>query len=172
MKAARLLYLGVVSRQCCCLGFQFRSATDGDISTARKILFEEKMNPISLSRENLLVAFDDVLDEKPLLGFGQIRPLDENYAELASLYVLPERRKRGIGSGIIVELLRRHKESPSSQKVCLLTLKPNASLYEKFGFKIVLDNERKKLPTSLQFEFQAGNALSFFLGNDLICMAE
>jgi N-acetylglutamate synthase-like GNAT family acetyltransferase len=166
-----ILFLGVLSQGIGSLGFQFRSAMDEDISAARKILLQQAMNPLSLSKENLLVAFDDDLDEQPLLGFGQIRPMDNDYSELASLYVIPKRRKQGIGGAIVEALLERHKAS-SSKEVCLLTLKPTVPFYETYGFQVASESERKKLPASLQFEFQAGNAVSLFLGNALVCMIQ
>jgi ribosomal protein S18 acetylase RimI-like enzyme len=155
-------------------GFQFRAATDADVSAARKIMFQQVMNPLSLSKENLLVAFDDNANGDSLLGFGQIRPLADDYSELASLYVLPERREQGIGGATVQALLERHSASASTtpKPVCLLTLKPTASFYERYGFQIASERERKKLPKSLQLEFQAGNALSFILGNDLVCMIQ
>lgn len=193
---------------------QFRTVpTDDDINMARKILLQEKMNPLSISKERLLVAYDDTKSNVPLCGFGQIRPLDNNnnnkdddtvdneYSELASLYVLPEYRKQGIGGQIVQTLLDRHydlydenenegnKDDDSKQKnqmkmtststttpqkkkkrVCLLTLRPTSSFYEPYGFHIASEKERKSLPSTIQMEYMAGNALSFILGNDLICM--
>ena len=59
------------------------------------------------------------------------------------------------------------------QKVCLLTLKPTASFYEQFGFKIIAsDDELQQLPSSLRNEYLAGSAISLILGNSIICMVE
>jgi ribosomal protein S18 acetylase RimI-like enzyme len=160
------------SLSCFVDGFQFRSAIDNDVSSAKKILFQQAMNPLSVSKERLLVAFDESQNAKPLLGFGQIRPLGEVYSELASLYVMPEHRKQGIGGALVEALLERHKASSSSKRVCLLTLKPTAPFYETYGFHVASESERKQLPSSIQLEFKAGTALSMFLGNDLVCMIE
>ena len=135
------------------LGFEIRPAIDADVSTARKILLQQAMNPLSLSKENLLVAYDEKVLKDPLIGFGQIRPLDDNFSELASLYVVPERRKQGIGGAIVQALLERHATSRDPKRICLLTLKPTTSFYEPYGFKIASETERKQLPKSLQFEF-------------------
>jgi GNAT superfamily N-acetyltransferase len=168
------------SLSCFVNSFQFRSASDNDVSSAKKILFQQAMNPLSVSKERLLVAFDESQNDKTLLGFGQIRPLGGDndevvYSELASLYVLPEHRKQGIGGALVEALLERHKASSSSSKrvgVCLLTLKPTAPFYETYGFHVASESERKQLPSSIQLEFKAGTALSMFLGNDLVCMIE
>ena len=151
--------------------FQFRSATVKDVSMAREIVFKQAMNPLSVSQKNLLVAYDETAAESPLLGFGQIRPLDDSYSELASLYVLPEHRHQGIGGAIVESLMKRHAESTWT-KVCLLTLKPTASFYAEYGFQVACEEQRKQLPSSLQMEFKLGTALSAVLGNDLICMVQ
>ena len=183
-------------------GLQFRIPTNDDILIARQILLKEKMNPLSITKERLLIAYDETnIEKKPLLGFGQIRPLDEDdddddgvtYSELASLYVLPDYRKQGIGGRIVQTLLDRHygnmneddieisaddvdtttkkeRKDNDTNKICLLTLRPTVSFYEPYGFRIATDVERKLLPSTIQMEYMAGNALSFILGNDLICM--
>jgi ribosomal protein S18 acetylase RimI-like enzyme len=83
----------------------FRPASAADVSFARKTMLQQAMNPLSISEQTLLVAYDD--DTQDLVGFGQIRPLSAEYAELASLFVLPEKRKQGIGSSLVDALLER-----------------------------------------------------------------
>ena len=195
----------------CC--WQFRSATLEDVAFARKTMMQQAMNPLSISKERLLVAFDDddenenaaatststssssssnnnsVGSKERLLGFGQIRPLDDLHSELASLYVLPNQRGKGVGGSLIQELLSRHDNDdndsaaePGSKKigepvddtpvvVLLLTLRPTMPLYEKYGFEeIVKDEMSEIMPLSLQLEYKAGSIVSAFLGNDLVCM--
>lgn len=100
-----------------------------------------------------------------MIGFGQIRPLNIEYSELASLYVLPDYRQQGVGSALVKELLARHEDDT---KVCLLTLKPTMSFYEMHGFVCIKSLE--DLPSNLKFEFKVGSLISSFLGNDLVCM--
>jgi ribosomal protein S18 acetylase RimI-like enzyme len=174
---------------------QIRQASAEHVARARQILFKEAMNPLSISQEHLLVAIaakdssavtdfksSPLLDgsnsnqerERLLAGFGQIRPLDDNFAELASLYVLPEFRRMGIATRIITALLQRHDDGASKGlAVCLLTLRPTVPLYEKHGFRVVnVNNKQQKdvLPRSLQFELAAGSVISAILGNDLVAM--
>jgi ribosomal protein S18 acetylase RimI-like enzyme len=164
------------------LAWQFRSATNEDVAFARKTMMQQAMNPLSISKERLLVAYDDDDEQASksngcnlLLGFGQIRPLDDSYSELASLYVLPNQRGKGIGGALIQELLSRHdddkginKSNNSERSVVLLTLRPTTPLYEKYGFEIV--ENISEMPMSLQLEYKAGSIVSAFLGNDLVCM--
>eukprot|EP00527_Entomoneis_sp_CCMP2396_P007483 CAMPEP_0198151608 /NCGR_PEP_ID=MMETSP1443-20131203/56265_1 /TAXON_ID=186043 /ORGANISM="Entomoneis sp., Strain CCMP2396" /LENGTH=244 /DNA_ID=CAMNT_0043817335 /DNA_START=36 /DNA_END=770 /DNA_ORIENTATION=- len=73
--------------------------------------------------------------------------------------------------------------------ICLLTLKPTMPLYQKFGFRQVFFpndadavaegddngndvqfNSSSMLPQAIQMEYKAGQFLSKFLGNELVCM--
>jgi GNAT superfamily N-acetyltransferase len=163
------------------LAWQFRSAAPKDVAFARKTMIQQAMNPLSISKERLLVAFDDekltdttgdaAAVPNGMLGFGQIRPLDDLYSELASLYVLPNKRGKGIGGALVQELLSRHDakdDGPKQTEVVLLTLRPTTPFYEKYGFEIL--NDVSEIPLSLQFEYKAGSIVSAFLGNDLVCM--
>jgi N-acetylglutamate synthase-like GNAT family acetyltransferase len=148
----------------------FRSATPNDLFTARQTMFQEKMNPLSISQDRLLVAFDDS-DERSLLGFGQIRPLDGVFSELASLYVKPENRQQGIGGAMVQQLIRRHDQSESPTTVCLLTLSSTSTFYEKHGFELMDEVEiQSTMPSSFRFEYAAGSVVSSLLGNGLVCM--
>jgi N-acetylglutamate synthase-like GNAT family acetyltransferase len=148
----------------------FRSATPNDLFTARQTMFQEKMNPLSISQDRLLVAFDDS-DERNLLGFGQIRPLDGVFSELASLYVKPENRQQGIGGALVQQLLQRHDQAESPTTVCLLTLSSTSCFYEKHGFELMDEVEiQSTMPSSFRFEYAAGSVVSSLLGNGLVCM--
>jgi ribosomal protein S18 acetylase RimI-like enzyme len=148
----------------------FRPATPADVLFARKTMLQQAMNPLSISQQTLLVAFDGEHCNEKLVGFGQIRPLTGDYSELASLYVLPEHRKRGIGTFLVRELLRRHDaEKDQAAVVCLLTLRPTIPFYTPHGFKVVQGDEAS-MPKPLEFEFKAGSVISALLGNELVCM--
>jgi ribosomal protein S18 acetylase RimI-like enzyme len=192
---------------------QQHEASSDDVMKARKILFENAMNPLSISKENMIVVYDDFNDETiqqqqqqqrqqqqqpKLIGFGQIRPIGRSvsndgtsvieYSELASLYVEPEHRHRGIGGTIVDKLMERHRQRQQQQQqhqqqqkptttvssvVCLLTLKPLIPFYESHGFQVIANrDEIQRLPTSLQLEYTAGSFVSLILGNDIVCMIE
>ena len=154
----------------------FSKASREDVVLARQLILQAKMNPLSVSQDHLLIARRDgsAGKDNELLGFGQIRPLTNNFDELASLYVLPEFRRQGVGKALIQELLVRHDErcknnsGAKDKDVCLLTIRPTVSLYQKFGFIEVEDIS--SLPTILQMEYKAGSIISKILNNQLVCM--
>lgn len=161
--------------------YEIRPATSLDVSSARKILFQEAMNPLSISTETLLVASENQYEtngnynDNALMGFGQIRPLNDEYSELASIYVMPNCRHQGVGTALVSKLLEKHdNEAISSfanhpqKSVCLLTLRPTVLFYQKHSFLVV--TEKDMVPPPLRFEYAAGSVLSAILGNDIVCM--
>jgi N-acetylglutamate synthase-like GNAT family acetyltransferase len=160
---------------------QFRPATTEDLSWIRSTLLREYMNPLSVQAESFLIATTNNSDNdtnpsvsSPGIGFGQIRPLNSDYAELASLYVAPKYRRQGVGSQLVQRLVQQHDKNhaDAATGVCLLTLRPTAPFYQPFGFTIVTDKSKVQppLPGALQLEIGLGNIVSTLLGNELICM--
>eukprot|EP00978_Attheya_sp_CCMP212_P009347 scaffold22095_cov71-Attheya_sp.AAC.2 len=191
VETTRRATTSTTTRQSCCgFAIQFRSATSSDVAFARKTMLSEFMNPLSIAQDTLVVAFDG--DDSSsngrgdsVLGFGQIRPLslasatatattttNPGYDELASLYVIPEQRTRGVGRALVQELLSRHDhdEVHKNHAVCLLTLGTTVPFYEPFQFNVVSDLNMGSLPSSFRFEYTAGSILSTVLGNELACM--
>uniref|UniRef100_A0A7S2XUZ5 N-acetyltransferase domain-containing protein n=1 Tax=Attheya septentrionalis TaxID=420275 RepID=A0A7S2XUZ5_9STRA len=179
------------TRQSCCgFAIQFRSATPDDVAFARKTMLSEFMNPLSIAQETLVVAFDgdsssSSRGDEAVLGFGQIRPMslpsssqtattvtNTGYDELASLYVIPEQRTRGVGRALVQELLSRHDhdDDHKNHAVCLLTLKTTVPFYEPVQFHVVSQSDMGRLSISFRFEYTAGSILSTVLGNELTCM--
>jgi len=151
---------------------RFRSATSDDVSLAKRALIKEAMNPLSISKEKLLVAYDMEDETDEMLGFGQIRPLKINdlnkLYELASLFVFRPKRSSGVGSALVNELLKRFDEDRQNNgNICLLTLKATIPFYLAFGFTVVI---REDIPSPLMLEYTAGNIISNLLGNELCCM--
>lgn len=163
MRILLLLVLSIIAYMVHSLSF--RTATPQDVAFAKSTMLKNAMNPLSISQANLLVATKD----STVVGFGQVRELDERYCELASLFVLPEYRRHGVGTAIVEALLKRHDAAAAANRdVCLLTLKPTVLFYEPHGFRIVGDISM--MPKTIQVEFAAGNLVSLLLGNDLVCM--
>jgi len=137
-------------------------------------MFQQAMNPLSISQDRLLVAFGGGSGDK-LLGFGQIRPLEGVYHELASLYVSPRYRHEGIGGALVQQLLLRHdirhEQDEEPSQVCLMTLLSTTGFYEPYGFEVMDEDEMESsMPSSFQFEYAAGSAVSSLLGNGLVGM--
>uniref|UniRef100_A0A7S1BYV7 N-acetyltransferase domain-containing protein n=1 Tax=Corethron hystrix TaxID=216773 RepID=A0A7S1BYV7_9STRA len=86
--------------------------------------------------------------------------------ELASVYVLPEWRKKGIGSELTRRLMEKHtKAGRKGKDVYLLTLDSTKSWYRDFGFEVT-----DEPPASMALEIAAGGILTKFVGGELICM--
>jgi GNAT superfamily N-acetyltransferase len=151
-----------------CYGWSIHPAAPSHVPIAQRILLSEWMNPLSVSQGHLWVAVSE--GEDTLLGFGQIRPLSDGYKELASLYVVPSERRKGIATQLISTLLEQHEECGEEDPIiCLLTLRPTVPLYERHGFRVV-DPKAHDLPITFRVEFMLGTMLSMLLGNDLVCM--
>jgi ribosomal protein S18 acetylase RimI-like enzyme len=166
-----------------------------EVKLARQILLQELMNPFSISQQHLLIAYQyttatttttttisSVNDtpvgiaerESNVVGFGQIRPLNQCYSEFASLYVLPQYRRMGIAAKLITTLLSNHDQCNvgNNTSICLLTLRPTVPLYVPHGFRVVANpiTEKHDIPKTLALEFIVGTIISKILGNDLVCM--
>jgi N-acetylglutamate synthase-like GNAT family acetyltransferase len=90
--------------------------------------------------------------------------------ELASVYVIPEYRGRGIGTELVERVLQRHaQQGHALSSVYLLTLATTAGWYEdNFGFQVV--EEEEQVPAQLSFEVTAGKIITKFIGAELCCM--
>jgi GNAT superfamily N-acetyltransferase len=162
------------------------ASRDGDGDSYGKVDKEDE------EEEERVIGFGQIRplpqDEKdggggdPMSSSSSDNPSSASFWELASLFVDPEHRRMGVGTAIIQELLRRHDEHEQQQEkdggnvlaavVLLLTLAPTAPLYEPHGFRIVdaASSEFRNLPQSVRLEHAAGKALSWILGNELVCM--
>ena len=71
--------------------------------------------------------------------------------ELASVYVVPERRSEGIGSGLVRSVLDQHRElGRASEAVYALTLSSTVEWYRSgFGFVEVEEPREQPQPTAL-----------------------
>ena len=86
--------------------------------------------------------------------------------ELASVYVLPEWRRRGIGGELIRRIMQRHVLlGRNVQDVYLLTLDSTKDWYASFGFGLTDDP-----PASMAFEVAAGGVITKVIGEELIAM--
>ena len=88
--------------------------------------------------------------------------------ELASVYVGEQWRGRGVGSELVRRLCARHVQRGGARRdLYLITLEPTCGWYEGLGFSRV---ERQDLPPQMGLEVAAGEAVSWVLGNRLVCM--
>ncbi|HZG67336.1 MAG TPA: GNAT family N-acetyltransferase, partial [Herpetosiphonaceae bacterium] len=105
-----------------------RRATADDQPIIRRIIRTAQLNPLNIHWPNFLIAED----HKRVVGIGQVKPHRDGSRELASIAVIPERQKQGLGSLIIRALLARERGP-----LFLLCVDTNETFYGRFGFRPV-----------------------------------
>ncbi len=105
--------------------------------------------------------------------------------ELASVYVRPEWRKRGIGTELVKKVIAKHLMLDRNvEDIYLLTLDSTVGWYESFGFRVVTDTDgnsngtstendndaENEIPKSMKLEMAAGGIITKLMGNKLVCM--
>eukprot|EP00536_Pseudo-nitzschia_multiseries_P012834 jgi/Psemu1/209763/e_gw1.511.39.1 len=90
--------------------------------------------------------------------------------ELASVYVVPERRSEGIGRDLVRSVLDQHKElGRARESVYALTLSSTVDWYRSnFGFVPV--TEPGEIPKPMALEVAAGKIITKLMGNELVCL--
>ncbi len=95
----------------------------------------------NLSSEQFVIA----KEQDKIIGCVRIKELAD-CLELASVAVLPEYRKKGIGLALVQNILKTDKRRP----VYLLCFAETCNFYQKAGFKIITFDQ---LPDSLSQEY-------------------
>ena len=90
--------------------------------------------------------------------------------ELASVYVIPERRSQGIGRALVEGVLEQHRDfGRASEAVFALTLSSTLDWYAlNFGFVSV--DDPSDVPKPMALEVAAGTAITKLMGNQLVCL--
>jgi N-acetylglutamate synthase-like GNAT family acetyltransferase len=105
---------------------EIRPATAEDQDTISRLVKDARLNPMSLSWPNFVVAQEG----SELVGVGQVKSHGDGSRELASIVVVPARQGSGIGSAVIRTLLAGHPG------VLHLTCRRELQgYYERFGFR-------------------------------------
>jgi N-acetylglutamate synthase-like GNAT family acetyltransferase len=98
---------------------------------------------------------------------GRVESLvqDELLYELASVWVDPAFRGRGIGTELVKRVLQQNSRI-RPEFIYLLTLASTSRWYrENFGFVLAKD-----VPKQMDFEVTAGNLITRLIGTQLVCM--
>ena len=95
----------------------------------RAMIRAGRLNPLGLDWRRFLLAVDSC---DTIVGCVQIRPHQDAARELASLYVRPDLRRRGVGERLVRAVLGR--EDPPLWLTCRGEL---TRYYQRFGFEIV-----------------------------------
>ena len=112
---------------------KIRPATEHDARAIRVLIRQARINPMALDWRRFLVVADD---QDRVIGCGQVKPHADGTRELASLAVVPELQRRGIGRSIVERLLA---ENPLPLYLtCRTALQ---TYYEKLGFQVVHPTE-------------------------------
>ncbi len=107
--------------------FTLRSASALDAPAIKKLIKEAQINPTGLDWHRFVVAVDDM---NAVVGCGQLKPHRGGIMELASIAVVPGKRKRGIARAVIESLLKRAPRP--LYLTCRSSLGP---FYRQWGFR-------------------------------------
>jgi N-acetylglutamate synthase-like GNAT family acetyltransferase len=113
--------------------FTIRPALESESKKIKSLIDLVGINPTGLDWQRFIVAVDE---RGQVIGCGQIKPHGKDIRELASIAVHPEARGRGIARAVIGALLRQNP-----RPLYLMCMSHNGTLYEKFGFRALADED-------------------------------
>ncbi len=105
-----------------------RPAQEKDQPVITRIVRAARINPFDLKWQNFLIAED--ANAGNIIGVGQIKTHGDSSRELASIAVIPEKQKQGIGAAIVRALMQNEK--PPLYLMCRAEME---SFYVRFGFR-------------------------------------
>lgn len=139
--------------------FEIRPATAADQAAIRRIVRDADINPVSLDWPRFVVA---TAEPAGVIGVAQVKQHRDGSRELASVAVVPERQRQGVGSALVRALLAR--EEGSLHLTCRAQLE---GYYTRFGFRRI---ERREMPAYFARRMPALNAFLRPFGIRLIVM--
>ncbi len=125
-----------------------RPAVLEDQETIRSMVRAAHLNPLDLDWQHFLVAEDS----GRIAGIGQVKSHRDGSRELASLVVLPDRRRQSIGGALIRALLER--EPAAVYLMCRQSLQ---AYYARFGFEKI---EPEEMPRFFRRFFRLAGVIS------------
>lgn len=137
------------------MNIKYRKANLEDTPLILDILNSASGDIEDIKAEQFLIAED----KNKIVGCVRIKNIN-NFLMLASLAVLPDYRKKGIGSALVTRVIGGNAKRP----VYLFCNVKNKSFYEKFGFKTVKngdipENLRKDYNDLLNLKFAGNNKI-------------
>lgn len=130
------------------MAITIRHARKEDQQTIVSMIHQAKLNPRNLHWEKFLVAEED----GKLIGLRQIKTHSRGTREVASGFVLPEFRRRGISAQIMRELL-----AGETGTLYTMVNEKRAGYYEQFGFRRV---DVDQLPADFRREYRIGRIVT------------
>jgi amino-acid N-acetyltransferase len=128
-----------------------RHAVEADQATIVSFIRQAKLNPRNLKWQNFLVAEEN----GQVVGLRQVKVYSQGTREVASGFVLPEYRRRGISARLMNELLAREKGP-----LYTMVNEKRAPYYEQFGFQRV---DVSQLPSDFRKEYRIGRIVTTLL---------
>jgi N-acetylglutamate synthase-like GNAT family acetyltransferase len=125
-----------------------RPALEQDQVAIKAIVRAARINPMGLDWPRFLVADED----GRVVGVGQVKPHGDGSRELASIAVIPERQKLGLGSMIVRALIAREHD-----QLHLVCIAPMVPYYARFGFQPLRSQE---MPPYLRTMERVGRIVS------------
>jgi ribosomal protein S18 acetylase RimI-like enzyme len=136
-------------------GVALRAATSGDYDFARRV-HHGAMRPYV----EPLFGWDDAFQAKrfretfsPQGAFvilragvecGWLQIVEgEDAVYLSQLFILPEHQRRGTGSAVLASLLAQWRAGGKAVRLGVLKNNPARRLYERVGFKVIAEEERR-----------------------------
>jgi N-acetylglutamate synthase-like GNAT family acetyltransferase len=136
-----------------------RHATAADQKSITRIVQAAQINPMDLDWRRFMVAEDG----GKIIGVGQIKEHRDGSRELASIAVISERQRQGIGSQIIRTLLGQ-----AAGRLYLMCREDMGSYYTRFGFSRV---DVKEMPSYFKRMHRLTNSfLARKIGMEIIVM--
>jgi N-acetylglutamate synthase-like GNAT family acetyltransferase len=111
----------------------FRTPTENEFLLIRNYIEQFELDDRDLKQEEFTAAFR----ENELVGFGRLR-FHSDCTELCSLGVVTQYRRKGIGKGVVKELIKRAEKN--IHLVCIIP-----EYFSPFGFQIA-----ENFPASIQ----------------------
>ncbi len=136
------------------MAITIRPARQEDQETIVSFIRQAKINPRNLDWQNFLVAEEN----GQIIGIRQVKVHPQGTREIASGFVLPEHRRRGVSARLMEELFARE-----TGPLYTMIDERWAPYYEQFGFQRVAKDQ---LPPDFHKEYRIGRLvtalISFF----------
>lgn len=130
------------------MSLTIRPALQADQETIVSFIRQARINPRNLHWENFMVAEEN----GQVVGIRQVKVHSQGTREVASGFVLPEFRRRGISARLMNELLARE-----TGPLYTMVNEKRAAYYEQFGFRRV---DVGQLPSDFRKEYWIGRIVS------------
>ncbi|HEX6270418.1 MAG TPA: GNAT family N-acetyltransferase [Anaerolineales bacterium] len=125
-----------------------RPAVEADQSTIMSLIRQAKINPRNLHWERFLIAEEN----NQIVGIRQVKIHKQGTREVASGFVLPEHRHKGVSAQLMDEILRRE-----NGPLYLMCDKKWKRYYEQFGFRAI---RLAELPRDFYGEYLIGKIIT------------